>query len=395
MSIAAINGGNFSGRTGFLQNEVRGHGQGTYVGPAVYNYISALAPDVASEIRLHQRAGENAARRTNELVENLGLLECGARNPFRLSGGQQACLALTAAAAMGREVAAADSCLEQLDSRHRGVFLHWAAQSPTRWFVADNRLDEFHAAHDWVQRIDLRSAPQLRAPGRLRPLRLAPDAISGRKASSLAFHKLTFEYVPGRPVLNRLSWSLPPALYLLDGPNGAGKSTVAKVAAGVLRPTAGHITVAGRSVAPWRCPGQLVGYHFQNPDVQLFTSTVKQEILEGSGTLTHRRFDSIVHMFGLEDVLDCHPLDLPFVGRKRVALAATIAMPAPWLILDEPTLGQDSETLMVLVALVRALVAAGRGVVVISHSRSLRSLLAADIIGLRNGDGVVGNVQSN
>ncbi len=86
--------------------------------------------------------------------------------------------------------------------------------------------------------------------------------------------------------------------------------------------------------------------------------------------------------FGLTDMAHMHPLDLPFVLRKRVALAATLAMGCPWMILDKPTLGQDDETVLSLANIIERLLANGLGIVIISHSRWFRSLIPAKEIEL-------------
>ena len=89
--------------------------------------------------------------------------------------------------------------------------------------------------------------------------------------------------------------------------------------------------------------------------------------------------DSLLSAFGLQQVAEQHPLDLPFVLRKRVALASTLAMLRPWIILDEPTLGQDDKSTVGVATLVSALCSLGYGVIIITHCASLRSSLAPSL----------------
>jgi energy-coupling factor transport system ATP-binding protein len=59
---------------------------------------------------------------------------------------------------------------------------------------------------------------------------------------------------------------------------------------------------------------------------------------------------------------------MPFAIRKRIALAATLALDRPWYILDEPTLGQDNEFANFLTELLTKLKDLGKGIIIISHS---------------------------
>jgi energy-coupling factor transport system ATP-binding protein len=192
-------------------------------------------------------------------------------------------------------------------------------------------------------------------------------------------------------VLKRVSVELEPSkVYLLEGPNGAGKSTLAKLLSGVLLPVSGAVLVNGRRVNPWNTPGSIVAYHFQNPDVQLFSTTVEEEIRTGlsrhlSDTEQRSQVGLVSRMFGVQNLLTEHPLDLPFVLRKRVALAATTAMGRPWLILDEPTLGQDDVSSEALVQGFLHLVKQGTGIIVISHSESFKKRIAGIRLSLEHG----------
>ena len=163
----------------------------------------------------------------------------------------------------------------------------------------------------------------------IKPTRIGVKDLSFRynNASDWVFHDCSFDLEPGKP-------------YILKGPNGSGKSTLAKLLTGVLRPSEGCITRDGLKVDIWKQPGSLVGYHFQNPDLQLFCSSVAEE-LRPPQWVPKGFFDVLVRTFGLTHVLASHPLDLPFVLRKRVGLASTVSMVRPWFIFDEPVLAQD------------------------------------------------------
>jgi energy-coupling factor transport system ATP-binding protein len=223
---------------------------------------------------------------------------------------------------------------------------------------------------------------------------VSPTSLSDcPRAPSIHLDGIRFSYRgAGSPVLLDISTTLEPGLvYVLDGANGSGKSTLAKLLAGVLRPQSGAMSLNGSTFQPWREPGTVFAYHFQNPDLQLFSTTVRAEVEAGpralglSSDTVGRAARVWGNAFGLEGALDWHPLDLPFVYRKRVALAATFAMVRPWLILDEPTLGQDDETSETIRQMIGALADQGCGILVISHSVGFRERLGGHRLVLKGG----------
>jgi ABC-type multidrug transport system ATPase subunit len=79
--------------------------------------------------------------------------------------------------------------------------------------------------------------------------------------------------------------------------------------------------------------------------------------------------------FGIpETLLGTNPNELPFVLKKRLGVALALLAGKPWLILDEPTLGQDRQYRDKLAECIRLILAAGAGVILISHDSYFRSL---------------------
>jgi len=194
--------------------------------------------------------------------------------------------------------------------------------------------------------------------------------------SSLVFDGLCFTYPgsDGRPALAEASAALPLGHTTgLIGSIGAGKSTLCKTLNGVLRAQRGGITFGGKPVAPFGHPGQLVAYSFQNPDDQLFQDTVEKEVAFGPRCLglTPSEISAGVSiacdLFGLASLKRAHPLDLPFVLRKRVAMAAAVAMQRPFTVLDEPTVTQDQSFRAHLLDVIECLTGQGRSLILISH----------------------------
>jgi len=135
------------------------------------------------------------------------------------------------------------------------------------------------------------------------------------------------------------------------GPNGAGKSTLFKHFNGILKPTAGSVLVNGEPITPKniREVRKFVGLVFQNPDDQIFSPTVEQDVAFGPVNLgldeetVHHRVTEALRIVGIEDLAHRVPHHLSGGEKKRVAIAGVIAMEPQVLVLDEPTAGLDPQ----------------------------------------------------
>jgi energy-coupling factor transport system ATP-binding protein len=133
------------------------------------------------------------------------------------------------------------------------------------------------------------------------------------------------------------------------GQNGAGKTTLVKHFNGLLKPSRGlvridNVETTKTSVAAL---AKDAGFVFQNPDHQLFSETVEEEIafaLKNFGfkkDIVKQRINWALNLLGLTQYRKTSPFLLSGGERKRVALASVLAWNPKTLILDEPTIGQD------------------------------------------------------
>jgi cobalt/nickel transport system ATP-binding protein len=200
--------------------------------------------------------------------------------------------------------------------------------------------------------------------------------------------KLTLE-LGGRPVLSDVSFSVSPGeRVVLLGVNGCGKTTLLKALDGLVSPTAGAIRYGGAAVdaralddaAFRRRFRSEVALLFQNVDAMLFNPTVADEIAFGPRQLGLADHDARVarwaRTFEVERFLDRPPFELSGGEKKRVALAALLAIDPKVLLLDEPTANLDPATAARLVDFLGGL----DGVTVIA---STQSLSIADELGQR------------
>ncbi len=162
---------------------------------------------------------------------------------------------------------------------------------------------------------------------------------------------------------------------VLLGENGSGKSTLAKHLNGLLSPTSGMVRIGGRDTrrAPVQELAAQVGYLFQNPDHQIFSSTVREEVAFGPrnlGASEHEVEARVAEALAATELSGWEERD-PFVltkgERQRVALASVLACRPRVIVFDEPTTGLDGLQQRAMMDLLVRLNREGTTVVVITH----------------------------
>lgn len=187
---------------------------------------------------------------------------------------------------------------------------------------------------------------------------------------------LSFSYPSGVLALQEVSLDIRTGESVaIIGQNGAGKTTFVKHLNGLLRPGTGFVRVGDWDTRQ-RSTAELasrVGYVFQNPDDQLFQSTVWAEMMFGPKNLgwsidrAAHRVQEALEVVGLAQSKDLHPYDLTPSLRKRLALASVLAMDTPVVILDEPTTGQDYLGVELVGQIVDTLHRQGKTVIGVTH----------------------------
>ena len=196
---------------------------------------------------------------------------------------------------------------------------------------------------DEVERGRLAVRPQ--ALSRPQPALAEPPVV-------LEAQNLTMEY-PGPPpvvALQNIDLQIRRGEFVgIIGQNGSGKSTLVKCFVGLLRPKTGDVLFKGESISGLSV-GEIarrIGLVLQNPDYQLFTTYSHEEIRFGLRNIgvpeeeIEERVDEALEMVGLTEEADLFPFRLSFGDRRKLAVAATMALGPVVLIMDEPTTAQD------------------------------------------------------
>jgi cobalt/nickel transport system ATP-binding protein len=165
------------------------------------------------------------------------------------------------------------------------------------------------------------------------------------------------------------------------GANGTGKSTLLTLLDALIFAERGALTAFGEALTERSLSDALrqrefrrkVGFVFQNPDVQLFCPTVREDIIFGPLQLgveageVRRRLDAVVERMRIGHLLERSPHQLSIGEKKKAAIASVLAMDPQVLLLDEPTAGLDPQTMRDIIAVVAEAHQAGKTVVFATH----------------------------
>lgn len=386
--------------------------------------------------------------RVDEALGIMGMEDFRERDPSTLSGGQKQRLAMATVLALRPRILCLDEPVTDLDPEGRdevAALVKKLCQSGMTVILAEHEHDLLqHAGRvaglkDGAISADLPAKDALWRPDLLENLGVRPtDVVS-------VFHHLGISEKPGSveeaadllkkkgmaPVEKAGSESAPTptgkeiirvegvghryqngvvALTGVDlsikegefvallGKNGSGKTTLVKHLNGLLNPTKGDVLVGGKrtvEVGPAEL-GQKIGFVFQDPDHQIFASTVFEEVAFAprnfgmkDGEVKERAARSL-ELVGMSGKEDNDPFLLTKGERQRVALASVLSAEPGIIILDEPTTGLDYPAQRAVMELLKTLNKEGRTVIVITHTMWVAAEYARRVVAM-SGGGVTGD----
>ncbi|MFZ5856708.1 MAG: ABC transporter ATP-binding protein [Chloroflexota bacterium] len=342
-----------------------------------------LSPSVEDEIIFGL---ENLGLGRDEITDHLEtvlkqfhLAHMRERDPRTLSGGEQQRLALAAIMARQPDVLILDEPLSMLDPTAATELIAYldglAAQGKT--------LVMFEHRQEYLEGVS-----------RLRNL-----SLPGKEKNSEALHydlpqrpheKFTLEVenlgvtLGEKTVLENLNLSFAGGqIVAVVGRNGVGKTTLLRALSGLQKYTG---TVKAVTAQGDERPD--LGMVFQNPDLQLFNASVRDEILYRVPDPDMDFYRWLITALGLDAYEDTPPLLLSEGEKKRLALGlVAVRRPIHGLLLDEPSLGQDHVHKDILMHILRALANAGQLVVLTTHDLTLAA--QADRLILMGAEGVI------
>ena len=179
----------------------------------------------------------------------------------------------------------------------------------------------------------------------------------------------------------------------LLGANGSGKSTFLHILDGLIFPDKGIITAFGSELNEKalndngfsRLFRRRVGFVFQNPDIQLFCPSAREDIVFGPLQLgigeaeTEKRLGKIAALLQIERLLDRPPHQLSIGEKRKVAIASVLAIEPEVLLLDEPTAGLDPATTRHILDLLLEANNSGKTIITATHDLHLLEEIADSV----------------
>src|ERR687896_400492 len=347
---------------------------------------------------------EEMVRRVERVLGEVRLEGFEDRTPATLSGGQKQRLAIASVLAIEPRILCLDEPTTDLDpiDADRIIVLRdgkIVADRPAREVLRDvDLLQEssvmplqvtrfFHEKGLWQGQLPLTPEEGV-AEFKRRGWRVSPERHrelveadekreKGNGEPVIEVEGLTHRYPNGVVALEGVDLTVRRGEFLaVLGRNGSGKTTLVKHFNGLLNPTEGTVRVGGEETVKQglRRLGQTVGYVFQNPDHQIFSDTVFDEVAFGpkiremEEAEIEERVREALAAVGMEGRGDEDPFGLTKGERQRVAVASVLAVRPEVLILDEPTTGLDYAEQHSMMDLVKNLNEAGSTIIVVTHT---------------------------
>jgi energy-coupling factor transport system ATP-binding protein len=322
---------------------------------------------------------EEIVKRVDETLRYLGINHLRDRETFSLSGGEKQKVALAGVLAMRPNILLLDEPLASLDPASANealLLLRRLADEGISILLVEHRVEDVLSIHpdqviymeegrqiycgDPAGMMDVVDYHKIKLPAQavIERARKEPAPVYQPVIQKLSepqpivqFNHVSFRYSEDLPeVLHDIHFEINKGdVIAILGHNGAGKTTLVKHILGLLKPTAGTVTLEGKDTRQTTVAqnAKTIGYVFQSPTQMLFAPTVAEELAFGPKNL---KFDEetiqksvswAIQTVHMEEEMKNPPLSLSFGQQKRISIAAILAMRSRILMLDEPTAGQD------------------------------------------------------
>jgi energy-coupling factor transporter ATP-binding protein EcfA2 len=384
-------------------------------------------------------------RRVADALDATRLSGYDDRVPYSLSGGEQQACVIAAVYAMHPEIYVMDEPLANLDPAGRAQVLSLvvdvAHERGKSLVLVEHALEEVLPFVERVIVLDegriVRNGPvedvleagdlsevftrppvvRLAEQIGIRPLPLNPDAFydaltahytlgtvppdrfpqrGNQRASELVIElrDVSYAYEADTPALDGVSLTIQDGeLVAIMGRNGSGKTTLVRHIIGLLQPEVGTVTVLGKNVAetPTHELARDVGFCFQNPNHQIVSFNVRDEIAFGLKAHNvpeeemEQRTREALEFVDMLDHIDAEVFDLGKGQKQRLALASVLALHPRILIIDEPTTGQDPHMTAEIFEIIRRLNEMGTTVLMITHKVDYAAAYAERAIVMQGG----------
>ena len=365
--------------------------------------------EVAFGLENHGLPQEKIRDRVDEAFRTFHLEHLKNRNVYELSSGERQLISILSAWAMDTDIFLLDEPTANLDfaatqqlknillelkkqgktlllSEHRLYYL--ADIADEYWIMANGEIKHKYTAEEAKALLPLQLHTLC-----LRTLDLEQITVSERPPQTenmpqaLSVSNLRYEYGrKNRAILSDVNFSVcEHEIVGLVGANGCGKTTLGKLIAGLYRSKGGEISLFGKAQKPKQLQKQVL-FIMQEAEFQFFTNSVLHELQYGHKITAEfeKKTETLLKSMDMWECRDRHPFSLSGGQMQRLTLMMAYLSDKPIIILDEPTAGQDAESLKRCAKLIREM-GKEKTVLIITHDLELIADACNRCIGLSGG----------
>ena len=365
--------------------------------------------EVAFGLENHGLPQEKIRDRVDKAFRTFHLERLKNRNVYELSSGERQLISILSAWAMDTDIFLLDEPTANLDfaatqqlknillelkkqgktlllSEHRLYYL--ADIADEYWIMANGEIKHKYTAEKAKALLPLQLHTLC-----LRTLDLEQITVSERPpqpenmSQALSVSNLRYEYGrKNRAILSDVNFSVcEHEIVGLVGANGCGKTTLGKLIAGLYRSKGGVISLFGKAQKPKQLQKQVL-FIMQEAEFQFFTNSVLHELQYGHKITAEfeKKTETLLKSMDMWECRDRHPFSLSGGQMQRLTLMMAYLSDKPIIILDEPTAGQDAESLKRCAKLIREM-GKEKTVLIITHDLELIADACNRCIGLCGG----------